>query len=169
MVLSDDLIIMQNNCKRNQSLEREAWFCPCELVSSHPTYSTTVTSKQAIVMLSGFRLLSSGMKTPCSPTFQRWFAKIYGFKQKYPELYQHVHSDSKPLFENSFVGSKQLVKWTCSKGPDHIWESELGGKIKSFEKTHKCMLHVASMMCSHLFILSRTSSLGDQFIGFEIS
>ena len=112
-------------------------------------------------MLSGFRLVSLGVKAPCSSTFQRWFSKIYGFKQKYPELYQHVHSDSKPLFENSFVGSKQLIKWTCPNGPDHIWESELGSKIKSYEKAHKCKFHFVNMMDSHLFILSWASSFGD--------
>ena len=71
-------------------------------------------------------------------TSVRWFAKIYGFKDKYPELYNHVHKDSLALFDKPFVGSKQMVKWVCDKGPDHVWESELGKKISSYNHAHKC-------------------------------
>ena len=46
---------------------------------------------------------------------------------------------SLPLFEKPFVGSKQKVKWVCDKGPDHVWESELGSKISSYNHAHKCI------------------------------
>ena len=99
----------------------------------------------------------------------RWFAKIYGFKQQYPELYKYVHKDSLMLFEKPYVGSKQMVKWMCPNGPDHIWEAELGSKIKSFNKYHKCMFSLRISLTSYLFILSRKTSICYKFSSNTLS
>ena len=69
---------------------------------------------------------------------QRAFAKVRNFKAQYPELYSHVHPDSRSLFDQPWVGSKQMVKWVCDKGPDHVWSSELGNRIRSYKKAHHC-------------------------------
>ena len=90
----------------------------------------------------------------------RWLANIYGFKQKYPELYKYVHRDSLMLFEKPYVGSKQMVKWVCPKGPDHVWETELGKKIQSYNKYHKCRFPVLiSLLVTCLYCLGKRVSV----------
>lgn len=68
----------------------------------------------------------------------RFFSKIFNFKATYPELYAHVHPDSLALFERDFVDSSTIVKWVCHKGPDHIWESDIGSRIHSFKRRSDC-------------------------------
>lgn len=70
--------------------------------------------------------------------FIRFFSKVYRFKDRYPELYKHVHPESKPLFDQPWIGSSQKVKWVCEKGPDHIWESEVGKRIRAYNHSKKC-------------------------------
>lgn len=69
---------------------------------------------------------------------KRWFAKIYHFKENYPELYNHIHPDSLKLFNAESVESSTIVKWVCPKGPDHIWESDLASRIRSFKRRGTC-------------------------------
>ena len=73
-------------------------------------------------------------------TLNRFFAKIANFKKTYPILYEHVHPDSLSLFENEFVDSGTIVKWVCPKGPDHIWESDIASRVRSFKRRKDCIL-----------------------------
>lgn len=77
----------------------------------------------------------------CKPFFQtlRQFSKVFNFKADYPELYKHVDESSKYLFNNPWVGSKQIVKWRCDKGPDHVWDATLESRIQSYKRNHKCI------------------------------
>lgn len=69
---------------------------------------------------------------------RRYFSKIYGFKSKYPILYEHVHPDSKHLFDGEFVDSKTIVKWMCNKGPDHVWDCDIASRVRSFKRRNDC-------------------------------
>lgn len=71
----------------------------------------------------------------------RFFSKIYNFKTTYPDLYAHVHPDSLHLFDKEFVDSSTIVKWVCHKGPDHVWESDIGSRIHSFKRRSDCRIH----------------------------
>lgn len=75
-----------------------------------------------------------------SEPLKRLFAKIYNFKNTYPVLYEHIHPDSLPLFEQEFVESTTVVKWLCPKGPDHVWESDIASRIRSFKRRNNCIL-----------------------------
>ena len=72
----------------------------------------------------------------------RFFSKVYRFKERYPELYNHVHPDSKYLFEEKWIGSGQKVKWICEKGPDHVWESDVASRIRAYNHSKKCVFHI---------------------------
>lgn len=69
---------------------------------------------------------------------RRCFSKIYSFKSKYPILYEHVHPDSKHLFDGEFVDSKTIVKWMCNKGPDHVWDCDIASRVRSFKRRNDC-------------------------------
>ena len=71
-------------------------------------------------------------------SFYRFFSKIYNFKTTYPVLYEHVHPDSLPLVDKEVVDSSTVVKWFCPKGPDHIWESDIASRVRSFKRRNNC-------------------------------
>lgn len=68
----------------------------------------------------------------------RFFSKIYNFKTTYPVLYEHVHPDSRHLFDKDFVESSSIVKWMCPEGPDHIWESDIASRVRSYKRRNHC-------------------------------
>ena len=69
---------------------------------------------------------------------RRFFSKIYHFKEEYPELAKHIHPDSVKLFDAEYVDSSAIVKWMCPKGPDHVWESDLASRIRSYKRRGTC-------------------------------
>ena len=83
----------------------------------------------------------------------RFFSKIRNFKNRYPELYEHVHPDSKILFDQPWIGSGQKVKWVCDKGPDHVWEAEVGQRIRAYNHSKKCKLIFSFRIFSCLSLL----------------
>ena len=81
--------------------------------------------------------------SPGMDVTRRVFAKIYHFKEEYPELAKHIHPDSMKLFNAEYVDSSAIVKWTCPKGPDHVWESDLASRIRSYKRRGTCGIGVA--------------------------
>lgn len=85
------------------------------------------------------RGVSALIKVKCSP-LNRAFSKIFNFKETYPVLYSHVHPDSLPLVNKPCIDSKTVIKWFCPKGPDHVWESDIELRIRSFKRRKDCRI-----------------------------
>ena len=120
-------------------------------------------------MFSRVKPLISLQSSFYSEGVRRFFSKIIRFKERFPELYEHVHPDSKYLFDNPWVGSSQKVKWICDKGPDHVWESELGTRIKAYHNSKKCNCVWMQFLHSCLPLLYWPQSISNQFISFKVS
>ena len=119
-------------------------------------------------MLASLSHLLAPRVSPPLEGIARAFSKVRNFRARFPELYAHVHPDSLPLFEKPWVGSEQVVKWVCDKGPDHVWTSPISKRIRSYKQTHKCICSVeASHVVVCLYCLGRkvsvTNSLASRY------
>ena len=117
-----------------------------------------------------FRLFSKGVSTMVKGEYSllnRAFSKIVNFKETYPVLYSHVHPDSLPIVNKPCIDSKTVIKWFCPKGPDHVWESDIELRIRSYKRRKDCKLSscsscsVVCLFCSWKLV-SVTNSLASR-------
>ena len=116
-------------------------------------------------MLSVFKVLETSRTLQLSI---RWFSKIYNFKTKFPELYEHVDPSSVHLFEQPWIGSKQVVKWRCDKGPDHVWDATIDSRIQSYNRNHKCSDDTL-LLSSYVCLLYWETSIHNKLTGNALS